>query len=61
METDCLHRKGMGQLPWVDSYVAFNGNTSGYMRSTREMAPVNQAVLTDILFKGSEVLIGSDI
>lgn len=46
--------KGMGQLPWVDSYVAYNANTSGYMRSTREMAPVAQAVLTDILFKGAE-------
>lgn len=46
--------KGMGQLPWVDSYVAFNGNTSGYMRGTREMAPVAQDVLTDILFRGTE-------
>lgn len=46
--------KGFHNLPWVDSYVAYNGNTSGYMRGQREMDSGAQGILTELIFKGAE-------
>nr|QJB18569.1 MAG: capsid protein [Genomoviridae sp.] len=43
--------KGLGELDWVNDYVAFNQNF-GYLRGQNEMSQTNQAVLADILFAG---------
>lgn len=43
--------KGLGELDWIDNYVAFNQNF-GYMRSQNEMTLTNQGVLSSVLFAG---------
>ena len=43
--------KGLGELDWVNNYVAFN-EVFGYLRGQNEMSLVNQAVLADIVFAG---------
>ncbi|WGD01118.1 MAG: capsid protein [Genomoviridae sp.] len=45
--------KGLANLPFVDGYVAFSAESSGYMRGLREMDESAQVVLFNHLFKGA--------